>query len=172
MTVTTKDYLTLEETGEANVSIINCIRLSNIHGNIVGAIHRVNPRGVHSTVIFFQDGFAHEVKGFKCGSLTKESKDGIRGLMTILNLIPCLSPHILVDCDPEDIPTGCVDLTRLFEKEDLEKCIEDFISLYFVFRMPSEAPQEIQESDGSVAMNEMIFFVVQNENNKIEEGEW
>jgi hypothetical protein len=60
------NYLTQikPEDGSPMTSRENLLRLTQPHGSIIGAIHRINPSGDQTTIFFFFDGFSHETNGF------------------------------------------------------------------------------------------------------------
>lgn len=62
-----------QETGDPKVSLENSGYLKVIHGPLVGAIHRITPTELQSTLLFFWDGHVHESLGFECGNMEEKA---------------------------------------------------------------------------------------------------
>lgn len=60
------------ENGTVHSSYKNFCELANIHGLPMGAIHRIKD-SVHSTMVFFNDGYVFNFQGFKVGSASIET---------------------------------------------------------------------------------------------------
>ena len=166
----------LTEGSDPKVSTLNCLHLSNVHGAIVGVIHQITPRMIQNTFVFYHDGYVHVARGFRVGPITEQSKGGICGLYTILNLIPFLAPHILINLESkDDVPDGCVDITLIGlpqtpeTPEELEK---NYTSIFHIFRLPSETPEEISECDGLRTLDSQVYYLAQDKHSVIEEGQW
>jgi len=169
MATETKElFETIQENGDPKVSIRNLFKLIRMHGVIIGVIHRISPYGEHSTLIFFEDNFIHEFIGLKCGKITKENFLSICGLKEVLFKIPFLGPHIAEFNDGE-VPSGYISITNMGNSKDLEKHKKDFITLNYIIRPPSECPESIRNCDGSLTLDQCIYYLSQDPHSFVEE---
>lgn len=114
-----------EETGDTLISTNNALILSRFHGVLVGAIHRINPFGEHSTLLFYENGTVHEALGFTCGDI-KEA--GSAYLKAILGTIWGMAQEIE--------GTYIAELGQDEESQNYLK--KDKLTLGFVFRAPDK----------------------------------
>lgn len=154
-----------KENGETQTSLINLYRNVTAHGDVVGAIHRVDPRGNHSTLLFHADGFIHTSTGFRCGALTQETKTHIMGLIIALSRIPLMGAYIV----------GTEYIFNIGTDEDLRKYVEedDFVMVNYVFRPPAQlVPKFILDSRGSKALDNLVLNLAQDTLNYPVEANW
>jgi len=173
MTKKTVCIYPVTEENDPIISILNCLHLANMHGSIVGVIHQINPRLDNNTFVFFNDGYVHVANGFRTGEINDESKDSICGLYTILNMIPYLSPHILVNSENiKDVPFGCVDISLYGDKKTLSEMSKNNKTINYIFRLPSETPEDIIDCDGMKTLDNQIHYLSLDKTQIIEEGAW
>ena len=67
-------YPIQQETGDARISLENFIWLRRMHGPLSGAIHRITPTLLQSTLLFFDDGHVHEALGLECGNMGEKAQ--------------------------------------------------------------------------------------------------
>ena len=116
------------EDGSPETSRENLLRLTQPHGSIVGAIHRINPSGDQSTIFFFFDGFSHETNGLKV--FNPETHPGMDilhlfGLKLSLQLIPGLANNLEGDLIIETILT-----------DEVKQTVKNGKTANVIFRVP------------------------------------
>lgn len=124
------NYLTQikPEDGSPITSRENLLRLTQTHGSIVGAIHRINPSGDQTTIFFFFDGFSHETNGFLVFDpdiYPGKNVHPLFGLKLSLQIIPGLANNIEGDSIVDIILT-----------EEVKQTVRDGKTANITFRPP------------------------------------
>ncbi len=140
------------------VSFNNLSKLRQIHGDIIAAIHCIDPTKYHTTQFVFFDGYSHEANGFQLVvPQNDEEHQSVITLLFILQSLPCLAPSA----------------ERLIQ-EYLGVELEEKKAHYFVFRaglpyMPSS--NIYMNCDGMKTLDEILSFIFEDDNCVVTENE-
>lgn len=146
------------ENNSPSTSFNNLTKLRQVHGEIIAAIHCIDPSQNHSTQFIYYDGYTHECDGFKM--VIPQSDDDHQRLITLLLMIqsiPCLAPSA----------------ERLVQ-EYLGVELQKDKSHYFVFRagLPYMPQSNIyMDCDGMRTLDEIISFLFEDLDSVVEENE-
>lgn len=145
------------ECNSPSISFNNLTKLRQVHGDIIAAIHCIDPANNHSTQFVYFDGYVHECDGFRMVSPeTDEDHQRLITLLLLIQSIPCLAPSA----------------ERLIQ-EYLEIKRKKDQSYYFIFRAGlSYMPQSnvYTDCDGMKTLDEIISFVFEDLDAVIEEN--